>query len=296
MTLEEAKKILEKEGYFLTKASSNFKFPELPVWEKQEVVEAKNVANDKGFALGMKENVWFDRQKRLKKEYEKNTKAPGPGEEQPKEGNPALKESASQFNDTLLDEQAKKIKRLGKEIARLNGIIHDKNAILSDVAEELRLTKIREKNLAELGMKYVVENEDLKEKLADKGGNGIDWKRNAYAIQLYVNRASHERLWNSINQDICNEKELSFIINHGGKRVKYALHFDGTDIVYECSDPDKKPSFFRDDSVGAVTNLKDCSPAKDTHPAVDIAEEGGDYSDIIVLCGKDFIDAIKKMK
>ena len=116
------------------------------------------------------------------------------------DGYPALKESASQFNDALLDEQAKKIaeltkenedlkswhemqnrgialsniafrdekKRLGKEISKLNGIIHDKNAILADVAEELRLTKIREKNLAELGLKYVGENEKLKKELADK--------------------------------------------------------------------------------------------------------------------------------
>lgn len=238
------------------------------------------------------------------------------------EGNPALKESASQFNDALLDEQAKEIKRLGKEISKLNGIIHkknmkieelrkessrhlrgkikmfgenvdlegklkDKDAVLSDVAEELRLSKIREKNLTEVGQKYMNENEKLKKLLADKVGNGIDWKRNADAIKLYVNRASHERLWNPINQDICNEKELSFIINHGGKRVKYALRFDGTDIVYECSDPDKKPSFSRDDSVGAVTNMKDCSPAKDTHPAVDIAEEGGDHSAIILQCYKD---------
>ena len=107
----------------------------------------------------------------------------------------------------------------------------------------------------------------------EKRGNGIDWKRNADAIKLYVNRASHEGLWSPISQDICNEQELSFTINHGGKRVKYALRFDGTDIVYECSDPDKKPSFFRDDSVGAVTNQKDCSPVKDTHSTEDNPEE-----------------------
>ena len=329
-------------------------------FEKPEVCEAIKVANANKWTVGLSPIEWDEREARLKKEDEKHAKAPVFGEveagddylkkatdafilqeneimrlkkknaelleaiDKMKKGNPALKEAATQFNDALLDEQAKKIKRLGKEIARLNGIIHDKNAILADVAEELRLSKIREKNLTEVGQKYmkeveaqkdlvddislkydgakynlklrIEECEELKKLLADKVGNGIDWKRNADAIQLYVNRASHERLWNSINQDICNEKELSFIINHGGKRVKYALRFDGTDIVYECSDPDKKPSFFRDDSVGAVTNMKDCSPAKDTHLAVDIAEEGGDHSDVIVLCGKDFIDAIKKMK
>lgn len=373
MTLEEAKKILEKEGFKLGGPGKPGK-PGKPgvvseaftEYESPEICEAMQIVCSAGFQLAMLAGVFDERKERLKKEYEKNTKAPCSGEEQPKEnglkaatdafilqaneimrlkkknaelleaidkmkeGNPALKESASQFNDGLLDEQAKKIaeltkekssleaqitvlnvckkhndkidrkqiKCLGKEIARLNGIIHDKNAILSDVAEELRLTKIREKNLAELGLKYVGENEKLKKELADKvvdkidaqalksaesalawkekvvtykdmalayyekkiaekyeenrvlklqisalekRGNGIDWKRNAEAIKLYVNRASRERLWNPINQDICNEQELSFIINHGGKRVKYALRFDGADIIYECSDPDKKP-------------------------------------------------------
>ena len=369
-------------------------------FEKPEVCEAIKVANENRWTVCLSPIEWDEREARLKKEYEKNTKAPGSGGEQPNEGNPALAESASQFNDALLDEQAKKIaelteekerledkitifnifkkrndeayrrqiRSLDKEIYKLNGIIHDKNAVLSDVAEELRLSKIREKNLTEVCQKYMKENEELKKELADKvvdkidaqalksaesalaykekviadltkklksinmnrhneriykkqlaekdeviaeldkeldeankhqqqayrscadknkeiralklqisalekRGNGIDWKRNADAIKLYVNRASHERLWSPISQDICNEQELSFIINHGGKRVKYALRFDDTDIVYECSDPDKKPSFFRDDSVGAVTIQKDCSPVKDTHPTEDNPEE-----------------------
>ena len=269
MTFEEAKKILEKEGYCLIKVSKGFEFSELPVMKKQEVIEATRVVNENSFAVSMTEAERIDRQERLKKEYEKNTKAPAPGEEQPKEGNPALKEAASQFNDALLYELRKKIaaykklhfydtktlkrkdeiieelrdknaellgmvermkenvkdidtnlnaanetnkclnkkvvelskikgdlnswisglyfcihhnndnykyklKRLGKEIAKLNGIIHDKNAVLSDVAEELRLTKIREKNLTELGLKYVGENEKLKKELADKVVDKID--------------------------------------------------------------------------------------------------------------------------
>lgn len=375
--------------------------------EKPSVLEAFRVLSKEGYYITISGHDYDMRKKRLEKEYEENTKATGSAENSIKgdlsgnksiehcgepipgsplsavEGiklkrkdnqntseNPALKESASQFNDALLDEQGKKIeeltmenerlkdqvavlyaykehnenfdrkqiKRLGKEITRLNKIIHkknlkieelgkessrhlrgkmkmfgenfdleqelkDKNAVLSDVAEELRLLKIREKNLTEVCQKYVKENEELKKELdeankhqqqayrscADKNkeiralklqisalekcGNCIDWKRNADAIKLYVNRASHERLWSHISQDICNEQELSFIINHGGKRVKYALRFDGTDIVYECSDPDKKPSFSRDDSVGAVTNQKDCSPVKDTHPTEDNPEE-----------------------
>ena len=414
MTLKEAIKILKKEGFhMILEKKIIYQDGAIREFEKQEVCEAIKVANENRLTVGLTPIEWNEREARLKKEHEENTKDPDSAENHIKEDsvvNPALAESASQFNGALLDEQGKKIKRLGKEIAKLNGIIHkknlkieelrkessrhlrgkmkmfgenfdleqelkDKNAVLSDVAEELLLSKIREKNLTEVCQKYMKDVEDLREQLAnkvvdkinanalksaesalawkekkiaekdeviaelreklksinmnrhnerickkqlaekdeviadlgnelaeankhqqqayrscadknkeiralklqisalEKRGNGIDWKRNADAIKLYVNRASHERLWSPISQDICNEQELSFIINHGGKRVKYALRFDGTDIVYECSDPDKKPSFFRDDSVGAVSNQKDCSPVKDTHSTEDNPEE-----------------------
>lgn len=201
-------------------------------FEKPEVCEAIKVANANRWTVCLSPTEWDEREARLKKEHEENTKAPGPGEEQPKEnvriiccsaspkadfyykhflneGNPALSESASQFNDALLDEQADKIKRLGKEITRLNKAIHkknmkiedlrkessrhirgkikifyenvdlekmlkDKNAVLSDVAEELRLSKIREKNLTEVSQKYMNENEELKKKLANKIVDKID--------------------------------------------------------------------------------------------------------------------------
>lgn len=321
MTLEEAKKILEKEFAVISlhKSTEPFEFDESG-WiehENPSVLEAFRVLSNGGYYISISGHDYNMREKRLKKEYEENTKAPGPCEEQPKEGNPALEESASQFNDALLDEQgkkiesleekckkyayvvdsledklrelksenrrirdsdlnlegltyatrelkeknkkideqnkeitrllslvekkensisrlyyeksvlekenedlkkgeiparyfdkalvdeqaekikklehekldileiassskqtiaeqAKKINRLGKEISKLNIIIHDKNAVLSDVAEELRLTKIREKNLAKLGLKYVGENEKLKKKLADKIVDKID--------------------------------------------------------------------------------------------------------------------------
>lgn len=266
MTLEEAKKILEKEFAVISlhKSTEPFEFDESG-WiehEKPSVLEAFRVLANGGYYISISGHDYNMREKRLKKEYEENTKAPGPCEEQPKEGNPALEEAASQFNDALLDEQAKtiakqnkeltrlislvekkensisrlyyeksvlekenedlkkgeiparyfdkalvdeqaekikklehekldilemassckqtiagqgkKIKRLGKEISKLNSIIHDKNAVLADVAEELRLTKIREKNLAELGLKYVGENEKLKKELADKVIDKID--------------------------------------------------------------------------------------------------------------------------
>lgn len=205
MTLEEAKKILEKEGFKLGGPGKPGVVSEaFAEYEAPEICEAMQIVCSAGFQLAMLAGVFDERKERLKKEYEKSTKALDSAKNCIKEDsvviNPALKESASQFNDALLDEQAKKIaeltkenerlkeqvavldackeynenfcrkqiKRLGKEISKLNSIIHDKNAVLSDVAEELRLTKIREKNLAELGLKYVTENEELKKELADK--------------------------------------------------------------------------------------------------------------------------------
>lgn len=174
MTLEEAKKILEKEFAVISlhKSTEPFEFDESG-WiehEKPSVLEAFRVLSKGGYYISISGHDYNMREKRLKKEYEENTKAPGSSENRIKEDsgvNPALKESASQFNDALLDEQGKKIKHLTKKIARLNKIIHKKN-------EELRLTKIREKNLAELGLKYVGENEKLKKELADKVIDKID--------------------------------------------------------------------------------------------------------------------------
>ena len=45
---------------------------------------------------------------------------------------------------------------------------------MSDVSEELRLLKIREKNLTEVCQKYMKENEELKKELADKVVDKID--------------------------------------------------------------------------------------------------------------------------
>ena len=172
-------------------------------FEKPEVCEAIKVANENRLTIYLTPTEWDERKDRLKKDYEENTKAPGSCGDQPKEGNPALAESASQFNDALLDEQAKKIKHLTKKITRLNEAIHkkkmkieelrkessrhlrgkikvfyenvdlekmlkDKDAVLSDVAEELRLSKIREKNLTEVCQKYMKENEELKKNLDKK--------------------------------------------------------------------------------------------------------------------------------
>ena len=207
MTLKEAKKILKKEGFILSLASKVInQTGAIREFEKPEVCEAIKVANANKWTIGLSSIEWDEREARLKKEYEENTKAPNPAKNCIKEDsvviNPALKEAASQFNDALLDEQAKKIARLKKIIRKKNmkieefrkegsrhlrgkikvffenrdleGKLKDKDAVLSDVAEELRLSKIREKNLTEVCQKYMKENEELKKELADKVVDKID--------------------------------------------------------------------------------------------------------------------------
>lgn len=457
MTLEEAKKILEKAGFVVERFQGVLvEDVKTASCEKIEVSEAMRVVAENGYLALMEESKYKERKARLKKEYEKNTKAPVPGEGQPKEGNlkaatkmfgaqareimrltaenaelretidkmkegnPALKDSASQFNDALLDEQAKKIaeltkdkelmkkatlsqlddfieiynlltkesqktKRLGKEIAKLNGIIHDKNAVLSDVAEELRLSKIREKNLTEVCQKYVKEVEDLRKKLADNVVDKIDaqalksaesalaWKeklvyykemaiadlrKELKAQKGLVNHISKKYDGAKINLNLrmkeCEKLEealeektkLVEIVRKGSREYcEYGIAAEkmiqkmAKDIVddrpvspkdYEqyrhwakgyrfnpqlperTDEEEKKPNTSKstlDDlkekaynsfnakacNLGLVGS-KDGNGIIDQMIGVDIAEEGGDHSDVIVLCGKDFIDAIKKMK
>lgn len=360
-------------------------------YEKPSVLEAFRVLSKEGYYITISGHDYDMRKKRLEKEYEKNTKAPGSAENLIKEDsgvNPALAESASQFNDALLDEQAKKIaeltkenerlervsktttdefnelyyrmitksdkiEALGKEIARLNKIIHkknlkieelgkessrhlegkmkmfgenfdleqklkDKDAVLADVAEELRLSKIREKNLTEVCQKYVKEVEDLREKLADKVVDKIDAQalKSAESALAYKEKVIAEK--DEVIADLGNElaatkKELEEktklveVVRKGSKEYceygiaaekmiqkmakvivsdkpvslkdfkeyrRLANGYSFNPQLFDFSEEEKKKlSLIRDDSVGAVTNQKNCSHFKDTHPTEDSPEE-----------------------
>lgn len=296
MIFEEAKKILEKEGFKLGGPGKPGVVSEyFAEYEAPEICEAMQIVCSAGFQLAMLAGVFDERKERLKKEYEKNTKAPDSVKNCIKEDsvviNPALKESASQFNDALLNEQAKKIaeltkeksnledqitvlnackkhndkidrkqiKCLGKEIAKLNGIIHDKNAVLSDVAEELRLTKIREKNLAELGLKYVGENEKLKKELADKVVDKIDAQalKSAESALAYKEKVIAEK--NEVIADLTHELKAKH-----KKYVWYKGAYDAAQQIlntiadYAAKHPDKK---FSEPMV------------EENHPTIDNPEE-----------------------
>lgn len=303
-------------------------------FEKPEVCEAIKVANANRWTVGLSPIEWYEREARLKKELEEHANAPVSGKEKAKKGNPALKEAASQFNDALLDEQAKqideqnkeitrllslvekkensisrlyyeksvlekenedlkkgeiparyfdkalvdeqaekikklehekldileiassskqtiaeqakKIKRLGKEISKLNIIIHDKNAVLSDVAEELRLTKIREKNLAELGLKYVGENEKLKKELADKVIDKIDARalKSAESALAYKEKVIAEKddVIADLGKELAAQKDLvdDISLKYDGAKYNLKLRMDECEKLKKQLDSNTK--------------------------------------------------------
>lgn len=372
MTLEEAKKILKKEGYDVEKVGR----PSSPstvftAYESPEICEAMQVVCSAGYGISMVSSRFDDRKARLSLELAENSAPmPGPGEEQPEEkkgiiypstspkadfyyknvlneDNPALKEAASQFNDALLDEQSKKIKRLTKKIARLNKIIHKKNLKieklktessehlagevklhgetvdlsqkLCDKNEDIRLSKIREKNLTEVCQKYVKEVEDLRKQLANNVVDKIDAQalKSAESALAYKEKVIAEK--DEVIADLGNElaatkKELEEktklveVVRKGSKEyreygieaVKMIRKMAKVIVSYKpvvslkdfkeyrrlangysfnpqlfdfSEEEEKKLSLIRDDSVGAVTNQKNYSPFKDTHPTEESPEE-----------------------
>ena len=422
MTFEEAKKILEKEFVVIGfhKATEPFEFDESKWFEheKPSVLKAFRTLGKEGYYVTISGHDYDMRKKRLEEEYEKNTKAPGSAKncikEDPVVINPALKEAASQFNDSLLDEQAKKIEkltkenedwkswhemqnraiainniafrneknRLGKEIARLNGIIHDKNeelkrktkgccelvaesvdlkealsktesllhdareansknldtcfknediiddlkkklaektklvkkyakelsdssldlcklekklkdknAILSDVAEELRLTKIREKNLAELGLKYVGENEKLKKELADKVVDKIDAQALKSAESALAEK--DEVIADLGNELAATKKELEAFKESYKRRIKEdSEHFEHIQKICNAglqkwlieSEYLEKDKPFRFPQQPELSKEELMKIQEKVVASYDKAEEGGDQSATIVQC------------
>ena len=367
MTLKEAKKILEKEfieiGFH--KSTEPFEFDESRwfVGEKPEVLDAFRVLSKEGYYIAISGHDYDMRKARLGRPTDK------PSSDTPSTLNPALKEAASQFNDALLDEQGKKIaeltkenerlkdqiaildackkhndkidrkqiKSLGKEIAKLNGIIHDKNAVLSDVAEELRLTKIREKNLTEVGQKYMKENEELREKLADKVVDKIDaqalksaesalaWKEKVVAAKdmalAYYEKKIAEK--GEVIADLGKElaetkKEMGVFKESYKRRIKEDSEcFEHIQKICnaglqkwllesEYLEKDKPFRFRNFDIASGNENKKPRIPTPEISDeelmniqekvvaSCDIAEEGGDHSGVIVLCGKDVFKKFKE--
>lgn len=164
MTLEEAKKILNEEGFSLEGPGKPGVVSEyFKEYESPEVCEAMQVVCSAGYMIMMFGNVFEARKDRLRKEYEKNTKAPGSAENRIKEDtgvNPALEESASQFNDALLDEQGKKIESLEEKCKKYAYVVDSLEDKLRESKSENR--RIRDSDLNLEGLTYATR--ELKEK------------------------------------------------------------------------------------------------------------------------------------
>ena len=222
MTLKEAKDLLKKEFEVIGihKSKEPFEFDESR-WiehEKPSVLEAFRVLYKEGYYVTISGHDYQIRNKRLQKEYEENTKAPGPGEEQPKEGNYALKEAASQFNDALLDEQEKKIKHLTKKITRLNKTIYKKNLKVEELKEHLKESKESAMNFSSLLSDAYDELRELKKKLADKIVDEIDARalKSAESALAYKEKVIAEK--DDVIADLC--KELAATKNELEEKTK----------------------------------------------------------------------------
>ena len=332
MTLEEAKDMLMKEGFKLEGPGKPCDVSECFIeLESPEICEAMQIVCSAGYMIMMEACDFNARKARLKEQLEEHSNAPT-------SGSPALKEAASQFNDALLDEQGKKIKRLSKEIARLNKIIHKKNIKidefrkessrhlrgkikmfgenldlsqeLCDKNEELRLTKIREKNLAELGLKYVGENEKLKKKLADKIVDEIDARalKSAESALAYKEKviAEKDEVIADLGKELAEAKKLNTakILDFNAKCMKAAREsindvFESYAAKYAKSSlDDLKEKAYESFNAKAhklgLVGSKDGNGLLNQMAGVDAAEEGADQSGKIVICGKDFGKLLKE--
>lgn len=343
MTLEEAKKILEKEFAVISlhKSTEPFEFDESG-WiehEKPSVLEAFRVLAKGGYYISISGHDYNMREKRLKKEYEENTKAPGSSENRIKEDsgvNPALKESASQFNDALLDEQAKKIKRLTKKITRLNKIIHKKNMKieefrkessrhlrgkikmfggnldlsqeLCDKNEELRLSKIREKNLTEVCQKYMKEVEELNEKaksvnmhrhkeLAEKDEVIADLGKELAATKKELEGTNNlVRMVRNASKEYCEYGIAAEKMIQKLSKIIVSKGLVPSDVFEKCRLWANGYRFNPQLYDFIEEEEKRLEHAKKIRVSSDNAEEGADLYGVIVLRGKDYIDALKKAK
>ena len=150
MTLEEAKKLLKKEGFGFRKTSRPLTVfsKTFDRYESPEIVEAMHVLVKNKYNVTMESRLFHERKERLKKEFEANTTAPG-GK------NSALNESAKEFNDSLLDEQAKKIKNLEELSA-------SRNEIIVKQAKKISAYQKQFKHLAEVLHKKNIKIEQLR--------------------------------------------------------------------------------------------------------------------------------------
>lgn len=234
MTFEKAKKLLEKEVFYLIKFGGPSDIVNNPFSEHEspEICEAGKVVNSAGYGVGMHGEIFNERKARLKKEYEENAKTPVPGKEEGKEGNPALEESASLFNDALLDEQGRKIfdleERLkksesdymdkvhlvcvrGREINKLNKVIHEKNMMIKNlILERGRVARL-------LAAEQTIHKIDLQATMSAE--NALIYKEKEYEKSLQEKDEVIDDLSRELARSKEREEELIATVNDYLKEI-----------------------------------------------------------------------------
>lgn len=295
MTFEEAIKILKKEflGIEFKKCDKPLKFEE-KLWirnEKPEILEALHILAKNGISVCVPEAALRIRSI-ITKKMRAGEGAPDSVSDTPlsaAEGiklqwkdnkntdkNPALKEAASQFNDALLDEQTKKIQRLGNEIARLNKIIHKKNLkiaekdeVITDLGKELKAQKDLVDHISKLRDSAKI-NLNLRMKECEKLKDELEEANN---LVKEVRKGSKEYCEYGIAAEKMIQKLAKIIVSKG---------LVPSDIFEKCRlwangyrfNP-QLPEFSEEEK-------QKLNAAKLV--GVDVAEEGADHFGVIVLC------------
>lgn len=337
--------IMEKEGFKLDGPGKPHAISgHFTEFEPLYVYEAMQVVSSAGYVIMMPAEAFDARKARLKKELKGHSNAPVSGKEKEKKGNPALKESASQFNDALLDEQAKEIerlknenaellgmvervkkdvkevdsnfyavnkenkrldkkvlelikdkelmkkatlsqlddfieiynlltkesqkaKRLGKEIAKLNGIIHDKNEVIADLGKELKAKKALVDHISKIRDSAKI-NLNLREKECEKLKEALEEKTKLVEV---VRNGSKEYCDYGIAAEKIIQKLAKIIVGRGFVTSKdfekcrhWAKGYRFNPQLPELSEEEEEKLKYR--------------------VSYDKAKEGGDQSATIVLC------------
>ena len=295
MTFEEAKKILKKEvfGIRFKKFDKPLKFEE-KLWicnEKPEVLEALNIVAKNGISVSVPETALRIRSiiiKKMRAEEGVPDSVSGTPlsaaegiklqwkDNKNTDKNPALAEAASQFNDALLDEQTKKIKRLGKEIIRLNKIIHKKNLkiaekdeVITDLGKELKAQKDLVDHISKLRDSAKI-NLNLRMKECEKLKDELEEANN---LVKEVRKGSKEYCEYGIAAEKMIQKLANIIVSKG---------LVPSDVFEKCRLWANGYRFNPQLPELSEEEEQKLNAAKLV--GVDVAEEGADHFGVIVLC------------
>lgn len=295
MTFEEAKKILKKEvfGIRFKKFDKPLKFEE-KLWicnEKPEVLEALNIVAKNGISVSVPETALRIRSiiiKKMRAEEGVPDSVSGTPlsaaegiklqwkDNKNTDKDPALAEAASQFNDALLDEQTKKIKRLGKEIIRLNKIIHKKNLkiaekdeVITDLGKELKAQKDLVDHISKLRDSAKI-NLNLRMKECEKLKDELEEANN---LVKEVRKGSKEYCEYGIAAEKMIQKLANIIVSKG---------LVPSDVFEKCRLWANGYRFNPQLPELSEEEEQKLNAAKLV--GVDVAEEGADHFGVIVLC------------